>query len=250
VAALVAAGLEEVAAAVLEAVAVVLAAAARREDGNMKSLAELFLTKEEQDKITLAVQTAEKKTTGEIVPMVVTKSDEYPMAALVCSASFAIPLSLLLTVIIGQGIWIGPENMWLFLALFSLLFLPLYFLVNRTDRLKYYFLNQGQVETQVSKSALAAFYSQGLYKTAADNGILLYISVLEKKVWILADSGINSRITQTTWDVVVDQLTDGIKQKNQCQAICTAIHSIGEILQEHFPYEKGDKDELHNLIID
>ncbi|TKB08654.1 hypothetical protein FCL48_13365 [Desulforhopalus sp. IMCC35007] len=230
--------------------AVVLAAVVRQEDGDMKSLAELFLTKEEQDKITLAVQAAEKRTTGEIVPMVVTKSDEYPLAALVCSASLSIPSSLLLSVIIGQRIWIGPENMWLFLALFSLTFLPLYFWVHRTDRLKYYFLNQGHVETQVSKSALAAFYSQGLYKTAADNGILLYISVLEKKVWILADSGINSRISQTIWDKVVDQLTYGIKQKNQCQAICSAIQSIGEILQEHFPYEKGDKDELHNLIIE
>jgi putative membrane protein len=234
----------------LAAVAVVLVVVVRQEGGDMKSLAELFLTKEEQDKITLAVQRAEKTTSGEIVPMVVTKSDEYPLAALVCSASFAIPLSLLLTVVIGQRIWIGPENMWLFLALFSLTFLPLYFLVYRTDRLKYYFLNQGHVENQVSKSALAAFYSQGLYKTAADNGILLYISVLEKKVWILADSGINSRISQTTWDEIVDQLTDGIKQTNQCQAICSAIQSIGEILQEHFPYENDDTNELHNLIID
>lgn len=229
--------------------AAVLVAAVPREDGNMKSLAELFLTSEEQKNITKAVQTAEKMTSGEIVPMVVSKSSDYPLASVVCSASLTIPISLLLTIIIGQMIWVGPSNMWFFLTIFSLLFIPVYILVQKTDRLKYYFLNTDHVETEVSQSALAAFYSQGLYKTKADNGILLYISVLEKKVWVLADSGINEHIPQDRWDTVVEELTAGIKQGQQCEAICAAIDSIGTALQTHFPYEKGDKDELHNLII-
>jgi putative membrane protein len=228
---------------------VVLAAVAHREDGNMKTLAELFLSQEEQQTITAAVQAAEKKTAGEIVPMVVSKSGDYPLAAVVCSASFAIPLSLLLTVIVGKLLWVGPQNMWLFLGIFTLIFIPIYFLVKKTDRLKYYFLNPDHVEEAVSKSALAAFYSQGLYKTSGDNGILVYISVLEKKVWIFADAGINNKIDQGTWDNVVAKLTKGINQNDQCLAICTAVTSMGEILHEHFPYDKNDKDELHNLII-
>ncbi|MFT5699566.1 MAG: putative membrane protein [Desulforhopalus sp.] len=231
------------------AAVVVLVAVAHREDGDMKTLAELFLTTQERATITETVHTAEKTTAGEIVPMVVSKSNDYPMASVVCSASLAIPLSLLLTIVLGPLIWIGPQNMWLFLGIFTLFFMPIYFLVQRTDKLKYYFLNQKHVEEEVSKSALAAFYSQGLYKTKDDNGILLYISVLEKKVWILADAGINNVIDQDRWDTVVEELTDGIKQKRQCEAICTAINSMGEILQNHFPYQKDDKDELHNLII-
>lgn len=234
---------------VLAAEVEALAAVAPQEVGNMKNLAELFLTEKEQETVTKAVQTAEKMTSGEIVPMVVSKSGEYPLAAVVCSLSLTIPVSLFLTIIIGQMIWIGPSNMWLFLAFFGCLFIPVYYLVLKTDRLKYYFLNQDHIETEVSKSALAAFYSQGLYKTSADNGILLYISVLEKKVWILADSGINDKISQQTWDSVVDELTTGIKKGQQCTAICTAIDSIGTTLQEYFPYKKDDKDELHNLII-
>lgn len=226
-----------------------LAAVAHREDGNMKTLAELFLTEEEQNTITAAVQSAEKKTSGEIVPMVVSKSADYPLAAVVCSASFAIPLSLLLTMVIGKLMWLGPQNMWLFLGLFALLFIPIYYLVRQTDRLKYFFLNPDHVEEEVSKAALAAFYSQGLYKTAGDNGILLYISVLEKKVWIFADAGINDKIEPAKWDDVIVELTNGIKQHNQCAAICAAVTSIGQILEEHFPCTEEDKDELHNLII-
>lgn len=229
---------------------VVLVAAAHREDGRMKNLAELFLTVTEQNTITAAVQAAEKTTAGEIVPMVVSKSGDYPQASTVCSASLALPLSFLFTAIIGQFFWIGSQNMWLFLGIFALFFIPIYVLVQRTDRLKTYFLNEQHVEEIVSKSALAAFYRQGLYKTEGENGILLYISVLEKKVWILADAGINNKIEQSRWDAVIEELTVGIKEKQQCEAICRAINSIGSILQEHFPYKKDDTDELHNLIID
>lgn len=232
------------------AVVVASVAAAHREDGKMKTLAELFLTKTEQNTITATVQAAEKMTAGEIVPMVVSKSGDYPQASMVCSASLALPLSLLFTAFIGQYFWIGPQNMWLFLGIFALFFIPIYVLLQRTDRLKTYFLNEQHVEETVSKSALAAFYSQGLYKTEGENGILLYISVLEKKVWILADAGINNKIEQSRWDAVMEELTIGIKQKNQCAAICIAINSIGDILKEYFPCKKDDTDELHNLIID
>lgn len=228
---------------------VVLAAAVPQEDGNMTNLAERFLTRKEQAQITEAVQKAEKMTSGEIVPMVVSKSGDYPLAAAVCSMSFAVPVGLLLTIIIGKMVWIGPSNVWLFLALAACLYIPVYYLAHKKELLKYYFLNQGHVETEVSQSALAAFYSQGLYKTAAANGILLYISVLEKKVWILADSGINDKISQQTWDVVVDELTTGITEGKQCEAICAAIVSIGNILHDYFPHQKDDEDELHNLII-
>lgn len=225
-------------------------AVAPQEAGNMTNLAQRFLSREEQETITAAVQTAEKLTSGEIVPMVVSKSGDYPVAAVLCSASLATPLSLLLTSLLGQLLWIGPSNMWFFLTLFALIFTPLYYLSLKNDRLKSFFLNETHVETEVSKSALAAFYSQGLYKTAADNGILLYISVLEKKVWILADSGISEIIPQENWDTVVEELTAEIKEGKQCEAICRAIESIGNILKTHFPYQKNDKDELHNLIID
>lgn len=99
------------------------------------------------------------------------------------------------------------------------------------------------------EGALAAFYAEKLHKTAEANGILLYISVLEHKVWILADAGINSKIDPGEWDSVVAELTAGIKAGRRCQAICEAIRRTGQILTTHFPHQRDDRDELHNLII-
>jgi putative membrane protein len=214
-----------------------------------KTLAEIFLTTAEKQTVTEAVHEAERTTSGEIVPMIVSRSHDYPMAAVTCSVSMALPLALLLTNLIGERIWIGPQNMWLFLGLFAALYALCYPLVMRSDRLKHFFLNSGQVEKEAKTGALSAFYTEQLHKIKDANGILLYISVMEQKVWILGDSNINAKIDQKEWDSTVVDLTAGIKAGKAAEAICEAVGRIGQILRTHFPYQKDDTDELHNLII-
>lgn len=236
----------------LAAAEAVLAAAVLLEDGKMakmKTLAEKFLTAAEQQRVTQTVREAERTTSGEIVPMLVSRSHDYPLATLTCCVSFALPIALLLTNLIGERIWIGPQNMWLFLGLFAALHALLYPLVKRSDRLKHFFLNSEQVEKEVIKSALAAFYSEQLHQTKDANGILLYISVMEQRVWILADTNINAKIDQQEWDATVADLTAGIKAGQPAEALCQAVQRVGQILRTHFPYQKDDTDELHNLII-
>ncbi len=230
----------------------VLAAAVPLEDGNImktKTLAEKFLTVAEQQKVTEVVREAERTTSGEIVPMIVSRSHDYPMAAVTCAVSMTLPSALLLTNLIGERLWIGSQNMWLFLGLFTAIYLLLYLLAAHSDRLKHFFLNPRHVEQEVKKGALSSFYSEQLHKTKDANGILLYISVMEQKVWILADSNITAKIDQQEWNSTVADLTTGIKSGKPAEAICEAVRRVGQILQTHFPYQKNDKDELHNLII-
>lgn len=214
-----------------------------------KTLAEKFLTPAEQQQVTDTVQAMERSTSGEIVPMIVSRSHDYPMAAVTCSVSLALPLALLLTHFLGARFWLGSDNMWLFLGIFTGLYMVFYPLVMRSDRLKCFFLNREQVAREVENGALAAFYSEQLHKTKDANGILIYISVMERRVWILRDSGINAVIEPGAWDSVVDELTAGIRAGQGAEAICGAVRRVGGILAGCFPYEKHDLDELHNLIV-
>lgn len=75
------------------------------------------------------------------------------------------------------------------------------------------------------------------------------MSVFEQKVWILADRGINEKIALDSWEKIVVQLIDGIKDGRRCDAICRALGDVDVILKDNFPYESGDKNELHDLII-
>ena len=75
------------------------------------------------------------------------------------------------------------------------------------------------------------------------------ISVFERRVWVLADRGINAKVAEGQWDEVVKMITDGIKQKRLADAICEAVEKIGALLRLHFPIKPDDTDELKNLII-
>jgi putative membrane protein len=215
----------------------------------MKSLARKFLTEEEQKKITETVQRMEKKTSGEIVPMVASCSHDYPVSKAIGACFLTVPLSLLFTSFTGSYLWLGPQNMWLFLIYASLCFFPTYKLIGSNPALKRLFLLAGQVEEEVGEAAVSAFFKEGLYKTRQENGILLFISVLEKKVWILGDRGINERIPQAEWQDIINELSEGIRDNQQCEAICKAITRVGNVLCQHFPIQEDDQDELHNIII-
>lgn len=214
-----------------------------------KTLAQHFLTEAEQHKISTLVQQMEQQTSGEIVPMVVSASHSYP-TAMICGATvLALPLSLLLMPVVGGIFWLGSQNVWIFIALFMVLYGLFYGLVRRFTWLKRLFLSRSQIEAEVQEAALASFFTEGLYKTKDANGILIFISVLERKVWVLADGGINARMDPGQWQGIIDLITQGIREKKQCEAICNAIAQIGELLQTHFPIQENDINELHNLIV-
>ena len=215
----------------------------------MKTLAQQFLSEEEQRAITRTVQEAEKLTSGEIVPMVVSESHTYPVAPIVGGIFFALPLSLLSARLFGGMLWLGTDNMWIFLSFFILYYSIGYLAVQRVPTLKRFLLSPQRADLAVQEGAAAAFFRESQHDTRDANGILLYVSVFEHRVWILADKGINDRIDPRTWQEIVDQVTRGIREGNQGQALGDAILRIGSILAEYFPIGSDDKDELHNLII-
>src|SRR5210317_1757506 len=102
----------------------------------MKTLAQKFLTDEEQRKVTETVQSAEKLTSGEIVPMIVSESHSYPVATIVGGVFFSLPTALLSARLFGGMLWLGTDNMWLFLIFFSFYYGFAYLAVKRFPLLK------------------------------------------------------------------------------------------------------------------
>lgn len=215
----------------------------------MKTLAQRFLTEQEQQRITDAVQQAERQTSGEIVPMVVSASHDYPLAPVVGSTLMALPAGIIGARALSGYFWTEIDQLWLFLLCFGPLFVLGHQTIKRVPSLLRLFLSNRQAEREVERAAMLAFYTERLYKTKAENGVLLYISVLEQRVWVLGDRGVDEKIDQHRWQDIVSLVTDGIKAGRPCDAICHAISRIGELLRESFPQDPGDKNELHNLII-
>ena len=80
--------------------------------------------------------------------------------------------------------------------------------------------------------------------------MLVLISVFERRVWVLADRGINAKVKEGQWDEIVKMITDGIRQKRAADAICAAVEKIEALLAAHFPVKPDDTDELQNVIVE
>lgn len=215
----------------------------------MKDLAQNFLTQDERDRVTQAVKEAELKTSGEIVPMIVSSSYEYPRAIFVTTLLYSLLLTYALAHVLSTYLWLDFFNVHYFFLLFVPLFLILFWVVSKYRSLARMFISKEEMNIEVEEEATKSFFFERLYETKENNGILLFISVFEKKAWILADRGINERIDQTEWQDIVDTLTGEIRKNNRGDGICAAVQRIGAILKDHFPYRRDDTDELHNLII-
>jgi len=216
----------------------------------MKDLSKQFLTESDRERIIAAVKEAEKHTAGEIVPMVVSTSYHYPMANVIGAAVLALPAALILALLVGGWLWIGGDNLWLFLVFFTILFIIFHVIVKHTVWLKRLFVSQKEMDEEVEEAAVTGFYREALYRTRRATGVLIYISVFEHKVWILADRGINEKVEQSRWDDIIRKVVGRIKQKQQALGICEAVERVGKLLTTHFPVQPDDTDELRNLIVD
>jgi putative membrane protein len=216
---------------------------------NNKSKAQNFFSTEEQKRICDTVHSAELKTSGELVPMIVSESHSYPVAPVRGAALVALIASLLYTAPLGEMFWLDSSNLWVFLSLFAPVFCIAHFIINRSCRLKRWFLFSEEMDAEVQNTAVTSFFTERLYKTRDENGILIFISLLEHRAWVIADKGINERIPKEKWQEAVSIITTGIQEKNQCEALCHAIEMIGDILEHEFPVKEDDTNELSDLII-
>ena len=216
----------------------------------MKDLTQKLLSTADRAVITAAVEAAEQQTAGEIVPMVVSASYHYPMADVIGGVTLALPAALLLTPLVGGWFWIGNWNLWLFLGLFTLLFLAGQLLVRRWAALKRLFISEREIDEEVEEAAVSSFFKKGVHRTREATGVLIFVSLFEHRVWLLADRGINGKVAQDQWDAIVADIVEGIRRHRAGQAIAEAVNRIGRLLAEHFPRRDDDQDELTNLIVE
>jgi putative membrane protein len=215
----------------------------------MQTLADTFFSMEEQQKITRTVQQVEEQTTGEVVPMVVAASHSYPEAELTGALVLTVPLALSVAYGISSLLWWPGNFLWVSLLGMAFFFPLSRWIVRRSPWLLRLFLRGDRADAEVERSAFISFYSEGLHATREATGVLIYISILERRVWILGDHGINEHLPPHIWQDFVSRLVTGIRKKQQCEALCAVIEEIGGLLHTHFPPKADDRNELSDLMI-
>jgi len=205
--------------------------------------AEKYFKVEEKERIRQAVVAAEKRTSGEIVPMIVGASARYAEIDVACL------IVGLLAGIAAALIWGDPWGLTRAELAWPLGGAALGQLLCHIPATKRRLIPQPRIAEAVHIRSLAAFTAHGLHYTRAHTGILILASLFERRVVVLADRGINEKVSPGTWDEVVQIVAGGLKSGNGCDAFCAAIERCGDILATHFPRKPGDRDELDNKLV-
>lgn len=92
--------------------------------------------------------------------------------------------------------------------------------------------------------AVDVFAMLKMHKTDLRNGVLFYLAIKDHKFAILGDAGINAVVPANFWESIKDAMVEHFAQGAFAEGLVTGITMAGEKLQEHFPYQKDDVNEL------
>ena len=190
------------------------------------------------------IEESEKRTQSEIVPMITHHSDLYPAAhfraAIIMSFIFSLILYFSPMNIINPiyFLWIQIPGLFLgyYLAHFSFF--------------KKILISEEEKNNEVNQKAFEAFFHHNLHVTKYHTGVLIFISVMEKKIKIITDVGISKKVDQKIWDEIVFQFTQKIKKESFVVGLTDCIGAVTNVLENYFPTVNGEKDnELKNDLI-
>lgn len=100
----------------------------------------------------------------------------------------------------------------------------------------------------VLDKAAFIFKQLNMHKTELRNGVLFYLAIKSRKFAIIGDKGINTVVPEDFWDKIKEKMQNHFKEEQFAQGLSEGIKDAGDALQEHFPYQEADVNELSNDI--
>jgi putative membrane protein len=221
------------------------------------------MTEADHIRVTQAVHAAEGGTAGEIVTIVAETSDRYLDVAVWWAASLGVIAMTALAAFPGlvdtvfgliSGGWAATpvttaEALELALALFVLTFLAVRLLLLWRPLLVA--LTPKIVKAgRVHRRAVRYFKVGAERRTTGRTGILIYLSLAERRAEIVADAAIHGKVPQEDWGEAMADLLAGVREGRVADGMVAAIRDVGLILATHFPRADDDANELPDRLIE
>ncbi|MCC6201766.1 MAG: TPM domain-containing protein [Gammaproteobacteria bacterium] len=92
--------------------------------------------------------------------------------------------------------------------------------------------------------AIERFAQFRVWDTAANNGVLIYLLWADHDIEIVADRGLNDRVSSQQWADLCTGIEPLLASGAIEQACVTAIEAVADLLAPHFP--ASDRNELPN----
>src|ERR1043165_6814935 len=228
-----------------------------RASRRMQAMPRQLLSKEDQAAVEQAVKEAEARTSAQIVVAVAARSGRYQRAA----DWFGLALALLAVAVAWMswqglapksGAWeTGQEpaiGLWWVLLIFAVWFVLGAAAATHWPILTRPFLSTGEKTASVRRRGFEAFHQLHVGRTRTAMGLLVYVSVFERMVWVCPDDGIAAKLGDGKWKPVSDVIAEGFRSGRPGPAMAAAVKKAGQMLAEHFPGDGRDANELPDTV--
>jgi len=203
-----------------------------------------YLTTVEIEQISQTVHKVEAQVQAEIIPMIVMRSSA------VGHVTPLIMLNLMLVFIPLEFYyfqWSLDFNLWLGFSVLGA------YLLARWASCKLWvqriFTSDADETAQVWRRAELEFYRQKTHHTKDRNGILLFVSIMERKAVLLADETIAREFPADTWAPIVQEFSLSLKAGHWGEGFQKTLERCRELLAEKFPSRNGQpRNELANFL--
>lgn len=192
------------------------------------------------DNVAQCVNEIEKATDAEIVIAVRARSGSYAHADYLFGflISVVVLLFLLFSPFVFHQIWVPIDVV--------IAFVIGAFISSRSSTIRRLFSSE-KYRLKVTRTAAAAmFYEAGVANTNSEIGVLIYLSLLERKLELIADRGILKKVPAQEWNQELAEF-ERIGHQPDPEAFLAALREFGKLLATHVPATGSNPDELPNL---
>jgi putative membrane protein len=193
-----------------------------------------------RETLTNCVRKIETATDAELVLVVRARSGFYRHADYLSGAllAFAGLLFLLFSPFDFHQYWVAIDV--------ALLFLVGTFVTSRSNTLRRLLTSEKFRVEAVRNSAAALFYEAGIANTGAEMGLLIYVSILERRLELIADRGVLKGVNALEWTQVLFDLHE-VGRKPEPQTLLAEVEKLGGLLARHLPATGENPNELPDM---
>jgi putative membrane protein len=220
------------------------------------------LSDADRSKVSAAIAAAEAKSSGEIVAVATPISDPYhdvglhwalvPLFAVLAWAALR-PTALVWWYDFLFGGWSPDPTMselFTLLMFFAALKFTVALLILKWMPLRLALTPAATKHRRVRRRAIATFQAAAAGRTRGKTGILIYLSLAERRAEIVADDAILKVTDDHTWGEAMEALIVQVREGRPGDGIVAAIERVGTVLAEHFPRSAGDINEIPDKLIE
>ena len=92
--------------------------------------------------------------------------------------------------------------------------------------------------------AHTVFSDLRVWDTEHNSGVLIYVQLVDRRIEIVADRGVNAKVPQHAWDAICRRMEAAFRESRYEDGVLAAIDEITALLARHFPPRGDNPDEL------